>query len=54
MNDERRYRGSFDHPTGILGFTAATATLPISRRIGDAQAAPAAPLNPSGIKALIR
>jgi 2-haloacid dehalogenase len=36
----------------MLGFTAAAAALPIAMRIGDAQAAPAAPTNPSGIKAM--
>ncbi|QIO32296.1 haloacid dehalogenase type II [Bradyrhizobium sp. 1(2017)] len=36
----------------ILGFTAATAALPISIRIGAAQAATAAPPSPSGIKAM--
>jgi 2-haloacid dehalogenase len=37
---------------GILGFTAAAAAFPIAMRIGDAQAASAAPTNPSGIKAM--
>jgi 2-haloacid dehalogenase len=36
----------------MLGFTAAAAALPIAMRIGAAQAAPAAPTNPSGIKAM--
>src|SRR6201986_2987510 len=36
----------------ILALTAAAAALPISMRIGDARAAPAAPTNPSGIKAM--
>jgi 2-haloacid dehalogenase len=41
---------------GILAFTAAAAAaaaaLPFAIRVGDAQAAPAAPTNPSGIKAM--
>jgi 2-haloacid dehalogenase len=37
---------------GILGFTAAAAAFPIAIRIGNAQAAPAAQTNPSGIKAM--
>ena len=37
---------------GILALTAAAAALPISMRIGDARAAPAAPTNPAGIKAM--
>ena len=37
---------------GILGFAAAAAAWPIAMRIGDAQAASAAPTNPSGIKAM--
>jgi 2-haloacid dehalogenase len=36
----------------MLGFAAAAAALPIAMRIGAAQAAPAAPTNPSGIKAM--
>jgi 2-haloacid dehalogenase len=36
----------------MLGFTAAAAALPMSMRIGAAQAAPVAPTNPSGIKAM--
>ncbi|MGO4512623.1 haloacid dehalogenase type II [Bradyrhizobium sp. 2TAF36] len=36
----------------ILGFTAAAAALPISTRIGAAQAATSVPSNPSGIKAM--
>jgi 2-haloacid dehalogenase len=37
---------------GILGLTAAAAALPIAMRIGNAQAAPDTPTNPSGIKAM--
>jgi 2-haloacid dehalogenase len=36
----------------ILGFTAAAVALPLSIRLGDAQAAPVAPANPMGIKAM--
>ncbi len=53
MNDKR---GDTEVPSisrrSMLGFTAAAAALPIAMRIGDAQAAPAAPTNPSGIKAM--
>jgi 2-haloacid dehalogenase len=53
MND-KRFDAGVDSISrrSILGFTAAAAALPISMRIGAARAAPAAPPNPSGVKAM--
>ena len=53
MNEEHNdIEGHSISRRGILALTAAAAALPISMRIGDARAAPAAPTNPAGIKAM--